>query len=399
MKVHGLAHIGNHMKLAGNLATALGGTVLATGLVFSQVTTITTIQLFSSPQEILKSLEHSKRWRPVAPATSSSNPEGLSSSPLISRPILKECGFLSFWQETFAKDKTSITLEIFQFGDDSGAYSFLTLQSQPNMRVETLGDQSMGTPEDLWVWQSTLVFHLSGKVQSGKGKAPLLEFGGQVSRLIHQRAELPDLVKRLPTHNMISGSSRYVLGPQGFRALGLPVQMNKLGLDRGAEVATALYRFQESTAQFMLINYPTFQMARQFYEGIQTSQGLLQNPQPSDKIFTKRAGPFVAVVINTADQNEVQKLFEVIQYSANLTWDQVPPGQEVAEYLRTIVRSIMLTGTMMMLTLGVGVLFGLIRLGVKLWVPFPIFDRPQDVELIQLRLWEKTPKVPAETKS
>jgi uncharacterized protein DUF6599 len=381
-----------------NLAKLLGYSCLAfmvaAGCSYSKETFVTTIKLFPSPKEILNKLGttgHRRALGTVAGTDSLSSPEiGFPASPV----LLKECGFRSFWQGSYERGPWAVSVQIFELGDSSGAYSLYTVQVQPGGHLESTGDQATSTSNDLWLWQANLVVHVQDQKASGKAKTQLLEVGREVSTLIRQHAELPNLVKRLPFHNQVSGSSRYAVGPQGFSDLKIPLEAGKLGLEMGAEVSTAKYQFPNTEGQLLLLSYPTPQMARKFYTDMKDAHSLLLAPSPTSTIFSKRSGPLIAVIFGTLSQAEANTLLEAIQYTANLTWDEMPPGEEVAAYLRKVRQSIMLTGALLLVTFGVGVVFGLIRVAVKRWLPISIFDRPEEVELTQLRLWERSAPPP-----
>lgn len=389
------------MKLPAIIGCCLISLLMLTEVSPATETAVTTIQIFPSPQEILNKLSTTPYWKATGTPSEIDNlGRSLTTLP-VSPDLLRECGSRTLWQVKLTRAKNSVVIHLFEFGDSSGAFSLFSLQNQPRERVEAFGDQSISTLNDVWLWQANLVVHLRDAHQSGKIKAQLIELGKETSKLIRQRSELPSLMKLLPFHNQVAGSSRYVLGQQGLQSLEIPVQASRLGFEMGAEVSAAKYQFPSGIVQLLLISYPTPQMARKFYPGIQDTRSFLQNATAQDKVFTKRTGPLVAAILGTTDEEEANKLLKVIQYSANLTWDETPPrdAQEVSNYLREVVRSFLLTGALLLVTIGAGVLFGFLRVAIKKWAPIAIFDRPEDVELIQLRLGQRTASPPRENKS
>lgn len=356
-------------------------------ILYSQPTTITQLQLFPSSPQILKKIETGTGWHGTAPAIENGDSPQSLPRILTDPTFLKECGFRTLWRQGFSRGPTTAaSVAILEFGDTSGAYSLFSVQTDQQIRAEQIGDQSFSSPDGLWLWQANLVVHISNKNQLRKPHPTLMELGKLVSKLIGQRAEVPNLVKQLPSHNRIPGSSRYFLGPKSFQRLDLPVHVANLGFDIGAEISSAEYQVSNKRARLLLISYPTPQMARRFYDKLQDSRQVLKSPSPTDRVYTKRTGPLLALLLHLDDDAAAKDILDSILYSASLTWDQVPPQEEVAGYLRTIVRGIMLTGALLLLTLGAGVAFGIIRLTVKRWVPIQIFDRPQDISIIQLQL-------------
>ncbi len=372
------------MKRSNLTQLVLLGFLAGSVLCFGQDTFVTTIKLFPSPKQILQKLPKAAKLKLVGPVTQGSQLTGLTTT--LPPPLLKECGFRSLSQESLGSARNPTTVQIYEMGDTSGAFSLYTLQNRAGTKPEELGDQAFIIPGHLWMWQANLVVHASTASTDSAAQSRLLALAHEISILVHQRAELPNLVKEMPSRGQIAGSLQYILGPEGFSNLDLQVNPWKLGLEMGAEATTANYLLGENRGKLLLISYPTPQMARRYFAGIQDSRDLLRNPTADEKVFTKRAGPMIAILYGNTDTVESGKMLEMIQYTANLTWDQVPPDEELRAYLRTIVRSVMLTVALLLITLGVGVLWGLIRMGVKRWAPIQIFDRPEDVELVELHL-------------
>lgn len=202
------------------LAKALGYTCLAltltAGCSYSEETFVTTIKLFPSPKEVLNKLGATAHLRALGSVMGTEN----LSSPEINLPVspvlLKECGFRSFWQGSFERAARAVSVQILELGDSSGAYSLYSILAPPGGHPEPTGDQATLTDNDMWMWQDNLVIYIHDQKESGKAKPQLLKIGREVSKLIQQHAELPNLVKRLPFHNQVSGSSRYAVGPQGL---------------------------------------------------------------------------------------------------------------------------------------------------------------------------------------
>ncbi len=362
--------------------------IVSTALIHGQETFVTTIQIFPSPEKVLEKLERTTRLKTIHPRTRTNNPSTIAGT--LPPPLLKECGFRTFWQESVGSVKSPINIQVYEMDDPSGAYSVFTTLAQAGGEAKSIGEGSLAKSDDLWIWQSNLLVHLTYSGARRGGDLQLERVGKEISTLIHQRAGVPNLAKQMPDADRVPGSLQYVLGPEGFQDLGLPLNMAKLGLEMGAEAATAQYQLAQSSARLVLISYPTPQMARKFYTGIQNSQDLLMNRNPGEQILVKRSGPLIAILFGSFGKAQAESILNKIQYTANLTWDQVPPEEELRAYFHTIMGGIMLTGSILLFTVGTGVVFGLLRLAVKRWVPIHIFDRPEDVEIIQLGLTGKS---------
>jgi len=66
-----------------------------------------------------------------------------------------------------------------------------------------------------------------------------------------------------------------------------------------------------------------------------------------------------------------------------VTWDEPRPDLSLREVILTIFTFI---GVALLFTIVVGVSFGGLRIFVKARYPDRVFDRPEDMEIIQLKL-------------
>jgi hypothetical protein len=115
------------------------------------------------------------------------------------------------------------------------------------------------------------------------------------------------------------------------------------------------------------------------------------HPQPQDTatsplFLTKRSGPLVAVVTGAISPREAKALLASVNYDAEVTWNQrtgLSPRDNVGGLLVGVVT---LTGLILGLAVVAGVAFGGIRIIAKRLFPDRVFDRSQDVEIIELKL-------------
>jgi predicted small integral membrane protein len=72
-----------------------------------------------------------------------------------------------------------------------------------------------------------------------------------------------------------------------------------------------------------------------------------------------------------------------VNYETQVTWDQPRPDLSLREVILTIFSFI---GIALLFTVVVGLSFGGLRIFIKARYPDRVFDRPQDMEIIQLKL-------------
>jgi hypothetical protein len=179
----------------------------------------------------------------------------------------------------------------------------------------------------------------------------------------------------LPPANLIQGSDRYIVDASGIgRELNLDPQT--LGFDDSVEVATADYRVDGKNAHLVLLLYPTQQIAKKYEDQWATSA-------PDDLAFRKRVGALLALVRRAPDVSVAKAILDGVNYETQVTWDQPRPDLSLREVILTIVTFI---GVALLFTVVAGLSFGGLRVFVKARYPDRVFDRSQDMEIIQLKL-------------
>ena len=181
--------------------------------------------------------------------------------------------------------------------------------------------------------------------------------------------------KNLPPANLIQGSDRYVVDPTGIRR-ELNIDPSTLGFDDSVEVATASYRVDGKTAHLLLLMYPTQQIAKKYEDRFATTAS-------EDTGFRKRVGALVALVRGSRDSSVAKTILDGVNYETQVTWDEPRPDLSLREVILTIFTFI---GIGLLFTIVVGVSFGGLRIFVKARYPDKVFDRPEDMEIIQLKL-------------
>jgi hypothetical protein len=164
---------------------------------------------------------------------------------------------------------------------------------------------------------------------------------------------------------------------------------------RGAEVAEGKYSTSRGTATLMLIEYPTPQIAA---ERSRSFEALNQNPPVAPDVtlaspfIIKRSGPIVVLVAGQISSGEAKSLLASINYDADVTWNENTFLDKKNNVANLLVNIIFLIAVLFGIALVVGIAFGGIRLLVKRFFPGRVFDRPEDMELIQLKLGSHRPE-------
>src|SRR5439155_10383229 len=217
--------------------------------------------------------------------------------------------------------------------------------------------------------QSNYVVKLEGSTSAADGVTRIL------SENIFGRSRKPPVSSHLPPQYLVQGSEKYVLDETGISPeWGLDRQL--LGFDDSVEVATADYLVDSKSLHLILLLYPTQQVAQKYAR--RWEQNASMNPS-----LRKRVGPLVALVRGSPDPAVARTILDAVNYESQVTSNQPRPDISFPEMILTIFAFI---GIALLFTIVAGISFGGFRIFVKARYPDRIFDRSEDMEIIQLKL-------------
>src|SRR5260370_2936940 len=82
----------------------------------------------------------------------------------------------------------------------------------------------------------------------------------------------------------------------------------------------------------------------------------------------------------------------MVNWEASVTWNQATDNQQARDLYMLILNIVISCGILGGLAVVAGVAFGGIRILMKRWYPDKVFDRPEQMEFISLRLTETAVK-------
>jgi hypothetical protein len=204
------------------------------------------------------------------------------------------------------------------------------------------------------------------------------------------RTPLPPIREYLPKEDLVNATQRYALGPAAFHAAadaeGKPEiagLASAIGFGQGAEVMLAQYHRGRDAGVLLLIDYPTPQLAELHSHHLETS--LAETPNTAGTKIERR-GSLLSIVIAPTSPAFAQSLRDGVNYQTEVTWNE--PSQTATDPPWAIVlyRIFVGTGVFMVMAVAFGVAFGGFRVFVKRMLPGKIFDRPEQMEVLQLGL-------------
>jgi hypothetical protein len=265
----------------------------------------------------------------------------------------------------------AVKVTLFQMLDSPAAYGVYTSQRTAvggGATPVVYGAASFQREDQIHFWQSNYAVRIEG------GKEVRDQVAKSLSRSILGRSQKPPVSAYLPAENLVEGSERYLLHEEGIDpALG--IDAGKLGFDSSAEAAKATYRVDGKSAQLLLLLYPTQHIAKKYADEMDAITG--------SSAFRKRVGPLVAIVYGSSNEGIASSILGGVNHGFKVTWEEPLPGLGVSTMLITIFTFIAVA---LVFTTIAGVSYGGVRVFVKSRYPNRIFDRPEAMEIIQLKL-------------
>lgn len=315
------------------------------------------------------------RWTAVGPVLSMPP----SDSPLA---LLKESGFVGASTASYKDERgESDEVRLYTFRDSSGAYEAYTFlwataasMNTPNTvlvkgnKVAWIHGGPNLTPEDIQAFESWLA--------SSADKTPA-----------------PPIPGFLPSSGVEEFTQRYALGPTGFQAALESLQRkeyaglaDEAGFKSSAEAMFARYRSGKDEAVLLLIEYPTPQLAGLHLKHLE--QALTPEMKQAGTSIAQRAS-LLSIVLAPTSQDFAQKLREGVNYDTEVTWNEPSHTLTDPPLLSTVAKIILITCGLMLVAFVLGVAFGGVRVITKIFFPGKVFDRPEQLDVLQLGLSSK----------
>lgn len=287
-------------------------------------------------------------------------------------PHLKLYGSKGITAQEWKTRSGPVKVTLFQMSDSPAAYGAYTLhrfriggEATPTL----IGAASFRRQNQLYFWQSNYTVRIDGPAEAQEQMAQAL------SRRILGSSRKPPVSEYLPAANAVPGTERYLLSADAIdKTAGL--DSDKLGFDFSAEASTASYRIRGIQAHLLLLLYPTQHIAKKHADEIESAGKIASG-------FLKRAGPLLAIVYGAKDEAVAASILDGVSHEFKVTWNEPQPGLGLGTMIVTIFTFI---GIALAFTTIAGVSFGGLRVFVKARYGNRVFDRPESMELIQLKL-------------
>ena len=157
--------------------------------------------------------------------------------------------------------------------------------------------------------------------------------------------------------------------------------VDEVGFSLGAEAILARYQRGKESAVLVLIDYATPQLAEQHLHHLEAAV----SPAAKQAGTTvERKASLLSLVLKPSSAAFGESLRNALRYETEVTWNE--PTHKITDppWLVIVGRIIILTLLFMGLAVAVGAAFGGIRVLLKTFFPGKIFDRPGQMDVLQL---------------
>ncbi|HET8967349.1 MAG TPA: DUF6599 family protein [Candidatus Acidoferrum sp.] len=303
-------------------------------------------------------------------------------------PVSKESNRKAVDDEFYCNGNAGVTAIVHEFNDPTGAYEFYTSELKVGMNATTVGGASAVDKERFL----TLLGNYVVSVEPPKpiSDADLLLLLNPIKAKAMSTPP-PPIRAFLPNDGLIQGTQRYAMGPAGFQAALTALHQEKYsglepeaGFRVGAEAMLASYIAKGNQRQtLLLLDYATPQLAEQHLRHIQSV--LSANTKLADTTV-ERKGSLLSVVLSPASESLAADLRNQINYETQVTWNEGSHTLTDPPWILVLKNIFLGTFAFCGLALVLGLAFGGVRILTKRFLPGKVFDRPQDMEVLQLGL-------------
>jgi len=290
---------------------------------------------------------------------------------------------------SYSNGSASVPVTLWRFHDSSGAYEGYTYLLGPQAAATSAPNGGAGA--DASQLRATRIGNFVLVVDN----ASAIPQADQdlLSKLVAAKADKtppPPIPKYLPERDRVSRTDLYSLGPAAFRAalanLGRPeysVITDSAGFNSGAEAMFARYRNSRDEAVLLLIQYPTPQLAGLHWKHLEQA---LPASAKQRGASIERKGSLLAIVLSPSSAAYASRVREAVNYETQVTWNEPTHTITDPPITSVLVKIIMATGAFMLVAIVFGVAFGGVRVLMKKFFPGKVFDRPEQMDVLQLGL-------------
>src|SRR5277367_139907 len=303
--------------------------------------------------------------------------------------LWKETGMRDFSACQFKNGESVVGISVGRFHDPSSAFEVYTSRLRPGMVPTNLGQVSAFDKDGVVILEGTLVLASTANVSRE-------DLGALVKAMEagSEKGPLPPIRTYLPKAGRLLGSERYALGPEAMRAAlegsgqsSAGILTEAAGFSSGAEAMLAKYSSQgKDGGVLLLLEYPTPQLAEQHIHHLDE---VLPAAAKEAGTVIERKGSLLSMVLSPSSPEYAKNLRTAVDYETQVTWNEASQTATDPPITSTMVKIFVGTGVFMVAAVVLGIAFGGVRVITKRFFPGKVFDRQNQMEVLQLGLSSK----------
>jgi hypothetical protein len=298
----------------------------------------------------------------------------------------KEAGLRTVNDCEYAADGKTVEVRLAQYNDPSSAFEVFTGLLRTGMMPANLGQVGAFDKDIVLIQEGTFVVRSTANVSKD-------DLGALVQAIDapSEKTPLPPIRTYLPTPGRLVGTERYALGPEALQVAlhGLgETDTEKLvkaaGFTNGAEAMAARYSNPgRGTGILLLLEYPTPNVAEQEIHHLEevlpaSARVAAQN--------IARKGSLLSIALSPSSPEYAATLREAANYETQVTWNEASQTATDPPITSIMVKIFIGTGIFMVAAVVLGIAFGGVRVITKKFFPGKVFDRQNQMEVLQLGL-------------
>ncbi len=296
--------------------------------------------------------------------------------------VLKEYGFKDFETATYTQDDRKLTVKAARFQDASSAYGAFTFYRSPLMKTENIGTMAASDHEHVFFFRSNVLVMADFDRITAMSAAELRELAAALPANSGEASNLPTLPNYYPRTALTQNSAKYVIGPEALSALNAPVPAALVDFSAQPEILIGKYAANNGNADFMLISYPTPQIAAGRLRAIEVANP----PQQGTTFEAKRSGPLVALVKGQISAGDAKSILARVNYEADVTWNENTGLSKRDNIGNLVIAASVLAGIIFLISVGTGAIFGFGRIFLQKIFPNRFQAQSDEAAFIKLNL-------------
>jgi hypothetical protein len=301
--------------------------------------------------------------------------------------LAKEVGERAYEACGYGSGDSSVGISAGLYQDPSAAFEVYTSLLKPGEMPAKLGQVAAFDKDGIVIQEGSLVLQSTANI-SREDLSALVQ---AVEAKSESTTPLPPILTYLPMEGRLLGSERYALGPEALNAALTGAGQNPdaefiraVGFNDGGEAMLARYSQPgKGSGTLLLLEYPTPNVAVQQIHHL--TEVLPASAKVGDESILRK-GSLLSIVLSASSPEYAASLREAANYETQVTWNE--PHQTLTDppLMSTIAKIFVATGVFMLAAVVLGIAFGGVRIITKRLFPGKVFDRPEQIEVLQLGL-------------